>query len=317
MNIVFFGSDDFAVPSLKALLNTRHKISCVLTQPDKQKGRGLSLGGTAVKLAAQDSGLKIYQPKQVNANETIDLLNGLNAELFIVISYGQILSQEILDIPDILAINVHASMLPKYRGAAPINWAIMAGEKTTGITVIKMTKDMDAGPIITQQEVEIKDEDTSITLEDRLAKKARELLISSLELIENKTYNLIPQDEKLASVAQKLKKTDGLINWERAAQDIYNLIRGCLGWPGAYTYYSGKILKIHKAKVIRVSEYQGIRVSGKIAQVSKEGIVVACGRDDLIIEELQIEGKRIMKVKEFIAGHKIYAGQILGKKIIA
>ena len=188
MKIIFFGSDNFAVPSLKALLTTTHKVSCVVTQPDKQKGRGLHLEATAIKIAAKDAGLEIYQPKTVNENEVIKFLKSLNPDIFIVISYGQILSQEILSIPRIFAINAHASMLPKYRGAAPINWAVIRGEKTTGITIMKMTKNMDAGPIIIQEEIEIKDLDTVITLEDKLSEKASELLINSLNLIENKIY---------------------------------------------------------------------------------------------------------------------------------
>jgi len=314
MKIIFFGSDNFAVPSLKALLTTTHKVSCVVTQPDKQKGRGLHLEATAIKIAAKDAGLEIYRPKVVNENEAIEFLKGLSPDLFIVISYGQILSQGILNIPKIFAINAHASMLPKYRGAAPINWALIRGEKTTGVTIIKMTKDMDAGPIIMQQEIGIEEQDSAITLEDKLAKKAQELLINSLKAIENKTYNLTAQDEDKVSFAPKLKKEDGLIDWGKSAQDIYNLIRGCLGWPGVFTYYKGKLLKIYKAKVIVLPKYQSTRAPGEILETSKDNIVVVTGKDNLVIEELQIEGKRKMRVDEFIAGHKISLGEILGKK---
>lgn len=313
MNIVFFGSDNFAVPSLRALLTSAHKISCVVTQPDRKKDRALRLQATPVKRLAYASGIEIYQPEAANAGESIEFLRKLSPDLFIVISYGQILSQEILSIPKIFAINVHASSLPSYRGAAPINWAIINGERISGVTIIKMTKKMDAGPIILQEAAEIRDEDTAITLEEKLSKRAAELLIDSLKAIGNKTYSLTEQDEGKVSFAPKLKKEDGLINWKKSAQDINNLIRGCLGWPGAFTYYKGKLLKIYKAKVCsQVRRFESSNL-GEIVDVSKEGITVATGRDNLAIEELQIEGKRMMKAEEFIAGHKISVGEILGK----
>jgi len=314
MNIVFFGSDNFAAPSLKALLTSAHKISCVVTQPDRKKGRAFHLQATPIKRSAYTSGIEIYQPEAANAGESIEFLKTLSPDLFIVIAYGQILSQEILSIPKIFAINVHASNLPKYRGAAPINWAIINGERITGITIIKMTQELDAGPIILQETAEIRDEDTVITLEEKLSKKAAQLLIDSLKSIEDKTYNLTEQDEDKVSSAPKLKKEDGLINWERSAQDINNLIRGCLGWPGTFTYYNGKLLKIYKAKISSQVRQFPSSSSGQILNVSKEGIVVVTGKDNLTIEELQIEGKKRMKVEEFIAGHKIIVGERFDKK---
>jgi len=311
MNIVFFGSSNFALPSLKALLTGAHKISCVVTQPDKKGGRGLLLLETMVKTVAKEASLKIYQPYSVNIPEAIKLLRDLSPDLFVVIAYGQILSKAILDIPKIFSINVHASLLPKYRGAAPINWAIINGEKTTGITVIKMTKDMDAGQIILNKEVDINNDDTAISLEDRLSHLAAGLLLDSLKSIEKNNYNLTLQDENLVSFAPKLKKEDGLINWNRSAQDIYNLIRGCLPWPGTFTYLKGRLLKIHRVKVTGSASHQVTKSAGEIIQISKDGILVATGGDNLIIEELQIEGGRKMLVEEFIAGHKISQGEIL------
>lgn len=312
MNIVFFGSDNFAVPALRALIAGAHKISCVVTQPDRKKGRGLHLEGTAVKALASESHLTIHQPQMANSPETIKFLKCLKPDVFVVIAYGQLLSQGLLDIPRILPLNVHASLLPKYRGAAPINWALINGERTTGVTVIKMSEKMDAGPVILQEEIEVSDEDTAIILENKLSKKAAELLINSLKIIENKTYHLIPQDEMKVSFAPKLRKSDALINWEESAQDTYNLIRGCLGWPGAFTYYNGRLLKVYKARVEREAENQGVRTPGEIIGVSYEGIIVATGKDYLRIEELQIEGKKRIKAKEFIAGHKIIPGDRLG-----
>lgn len=312
MDIVFFGSSQFAVPSLKAIIKNGCNISCVVTQPDRKKGRGLHLEGTVVKSAALEYGLKIHLPERINSAEQVKFLKNLKPDIFVVISYGQILAQEILDIPNILAVNAHASFLPGYRGAAPINWALIKGEETTGVTIIKMTKEMDSGPIIMQERAGIDDDDTAKTLEDRLSQTASQLLISSLKLIEGGKYDLTEQDEKKATFAPKLKKEDGLINWKMAARDIYNLIRGCAGWPGAFTFYKGRLFKIHKVKISSQVRKFVSSSSGEIMNISKEGIVIAIGKDNLIIEELQIEGERRMKVGEFIAGHKILPGEILG-----
>jgi methionyl-tRNA formyltransferase len=283
----------------------------VITQPDQKKGRGLSLGATAIKVVAKEANLKIYQPEQINTSEVTNLLKGLKPDLFVVVAYGQILSQKILDIPKILPINIHASILPKYRGAAPINWTIINAEKNTGITIIKMVKEMDAGPIILQKTVDVADDDTAITLEDKLSHLAADLLLITLASIEDRNYKLMPQDKDNVIFAPKLKKEDGRINWSNPAYNISNLIRGCLPWPGAFTYYKGKLLKIYKAKVSSGVLRFVSSLPGEIVNVSKEGIAVATGKDNLIIEELQIEGKRRMRVEEFIAGHKIYVGEAL------
>ena len=313
MNIVFFGSSNFAVPSLQALAKTKHNISCVLTQPDKEKGRGLHIEGTAVKAAADTLGLKVYQPEKINTIETVDFLKSLNADLFVVVSYGQILSQEALDAPKIFCINLHASLLPKYRGAAPINWAIINGEKATGVTVMKMAKEMDAGPIILQKTIGILNEDTEIALEDKLSNLSAELLSECLISIEDKNYKLKAQDEAGVSFAPKLKKNDGAIDWHKSAEEINNLIRGCMNWPGAFTYYKGKLLKIYKARVFESLSPLVLQSPGGIVQVSKEGIVVATGGNGLMIKELQIESKKRMRVEEFIAGHKICVGEFFSK----
>ena len=314
MKIVFFGSSNFAVPSLKALLATTHNVSCVVTQPDRPKGRGLHFRGTIIKSIASGSGVKIYQPDNINDSAALEFLKEINPDLFVVIAYGQILSQKILDIPKNFSINVHASLLPKYRGAAPINWAIIKGEKTTGITVMKMAKEMDAGQIILQQETGISDDDTAITLEDKLSCASMQLLLAALSSIEDNNYNLKPQDNDGVSFAPKLKKEDGRIDWNKPAWDIYNLVRGCISWPGAFTYYNDKLLKIYKAKIVPYLPHSVPALPGEIIDVSKEGITVAAGKDKLIIEELQIEGKRMMKAEEFISGHKIEIGQVFDKK---
>ncbi len=314
MNIVFLASAQFAVPSLKILLSTNHRISSVLTQPDKQKGRGLSMAGTPIKNIALEEGLKLYQPVDINAPESVKILKELNPDLLVVIAYGQILSQEVLNIPRIFAVNLHGSILPRYRGAAPINWAIINGDSTTGVTIIKMVRQMDAGPIILQKEVAIADADTSLSLEDRLSDLGSHLLLQSLKAIENGNYSLIPQDGRLASLAPKLKKEDGLIKWDKPAQDICNLIRGCVSWPGAFTYCQGKLLKIYKVKVLKLTGLAAGHNCGEIIKVARDGLYVFTGRDILMVEELQIEGKRRMTAEEFISGSKTGAGEILGNK---
>ncbi|MBI3991408.1 MAG: methionyl-tRNA formyltransferase [Candidatus Omnitrophica bacterium] len=314
MNIVFFGSSEFAVSSLKALLASSHKVACVVTQPDKQKGRGLHFTGTAIKAIALDAGINVYQPWDVNDSGSEKFLKGLNPDAFVVIAYGQILKQRILDIPKIFSMNLHASLLPSYRGAAPINWALIKGERVTGVTVIKMTEKMDAGPILLQKELEIDNDDTAITLEDKLSGLAAQLLLDALLSIERKNYKLNLQNEAGITFAPKLKKEDGRIDWNMPAQNIHNLVGGCINWPGAFTYYKGKLLKIYKAKASPKSESSVHFLSGEILGVSKEGIAVATGNDTLIIEELQIESKRRMLAEEFILGHKIHAGDVFDKK---
>lgn len=310
MRIVFFGSSQFAVPSLEALLGSGHEISCVVTQPDKKQGRGMKLSSTPIKKIAISSKLKIYQPSEINTPETIKLLKTLNPDLFVVIAYGQFLSEEILSIPGILPINLHASLLPKYRGAAPVNWAIINGEVKTGNSIIKMVKKMDAGPILLQEETGIADNETVISLEERLSRMGARLLLSSIDVITNGEYNLTVQDESKITFAPRLKKTDGLINWDKPAQDIYNLIRGCLEWPGAFTYYKGKMIKVFQAQVIKSLNKLA---PGELIDASNEGLNVGTRESILLIKELQIEGKRRMTVSEFLAGHKLSVGDRLGK----
>lgn len=314
MNIIFFGSAHFAVPSLLALIERGHRISCVVTQPDRKKGRGLCMAETEIKQVAKKHALKIYQPLKINTNEAVEFLKSFKPDLFIVIAYGQILSQGILNIPKIFSLNAHASLLPKYRGAAPINWALIKGEKITGVTIIKIVREMDAGEIVSQKTIEITDDDTAVTLEDKLSQEAAKLLLITLENIKNNNYSLTKQDKDAVSFAHKLKKEDGLINWNKPAQEIFNSIRGLLPWPGAHTYYKGKMLKIHAVKNYQTIDHRPKTKTGEIIKADKEGIVVAAGKGNLVIKELQLEGKKIMAASEFISGYKISPGDIFAEK---
>ena len=312
MNIVFFGSSKLSIPSLEALAESKHRISCVVTQPDRRQGRGLHYASTPVKSVAQVHGFKIYQPERINTDEALEFLSGLNADLFVVIAYGQILSAGILNIPADFCLNVHASLLPQYRGAAPINWAIINGEKNTGITTIKMVEKMDAGPIILQTAIDIACDDTILSLEEKMAHQAAEILLESIKAIESKSFELTPQDESKVSFAPKLKKEDGLIDWHKKSVEIYNLVRGCLDWPTAFTYYKGKRLKIYAAKTKdRISSIDSTS-PGEIVNISPEVITVATGEGMLLIEKIQLEARRTMTAKEFLAGHKITPGEKLG-----
>lgn len=311
MDIIFFGSSQFAVPALNALYSAGHNILCVVTQPDRKKGRHLLQSHTAVKDTALGLNLKIIQPVNINSKQSLELLKGFHADLFVIVAYGQIFSEALLGIPRVMPINIHASLLPKYRGAAPINWALINGEKQSGITIMKVTRKMDSGPLISQKAIRIEDADNALTLGQKLAKEGSSLLLSTIKDIESDDYKLSPQNDKEVTGAPKLKKNDGFISWMESSSEINNLIRGTFGWPCAFTYYKGKILKIHKAEVSGGTGVPALR-PGQISGVSKESIAVSCGEGILAIKQLQPQGKRKMSTAEFISGHKISVGEMLG-----
>ena len=313
MKIIFFGSSHFAVPALRALIKSGHELVCVITQPDKKKGRHLRLAATDVKSIAVEAKLKIFQPEDIKANESLGFLKKLKPDLFVIIAYGQIFSQEALDIPAIMPINIHASLLPRYRGAAPINWAIINGDKKSGLTVIYVTRRMDAGPVMLQKEIKIDPQDTSVTLEEKLSQGAAEILMESLKVIDGRSYRLAEQEEDKVILAPKLTKNDGLIDWNTPAVDIHNQIRGVLPWPGAFTGYRRKLLKIFQAELLPVFPAHK-PVPGEVVRADKQGIVVAAARGFLEIKELQLEAAKRMPAQSFVMGHKLTAGEILGKK---
>ena len=282
----------------------------MVTQPDKQKGRHLQVSGTDVKSTAVLAKLKIFQPEDIKSKESVKFLKDLEADLFVIVAYGQIFSQEVLDIPKLMPINIHASLLPRYRGAAPINWAIINGDKKSGVTIMFVTLKMDSGPIILQKEVKIEDKDTSETLEEKLRKCGAELLIDALGIIDSRSYRLVDQDEDKVILAPKLKKEDGLIDWGASAIDIHNQIRGLLPWPGASTHYRGKRLKIFHSDVLPL--FPNHRpVPGEVVRADKDVIIVACARGFLAIKELQLEAGKRMPAVSFISGHKLKVGEIL------
>jgi methionyl-tRNA formyltransferase len=303
---VFFGSSKFAVESLRALLESRHEVICAITQPDREKGRGLHLGKTPVKIFAEEKGLKIYQPFRKDLKKEIDLLRSLDADMFVVVAYGLILPKEIINLPKLFCINLHASLLPAYRGAAPINWAIINNEKQTGVSIIKLSESMDAGPIISSKKIVIDKDDNAFTLEEKLAHAGSKLLVDTINSIESGNYKLKEQDKAKVTFAPKLTRQSGSIDWNDKAENIYNLIRGCFGWPGAFTYYKGKLIKIIRSDwdKSRDPDYE----PGQICSIQKEGIRVNAADATVVIKELQPEGKKIMSCAEFISGHKLAKG---------
>lgn len=303
MKIIFFGSDDFATTNLKRLIESHHDVVATVTQPDKAQGRGLRIGMRPVKELSGKHNIPVIQPRVLKEKYFIEELKTYQADLFVVIAYGKILPTELLKIPKKCAINVHASLLPRYRGAAPVNWAIINGEEETGISVIKLNEHMDAGDIILQQKVTIENNDTSITLRAKLAKFGTDCLCEAIDMLEKNTCSLIKQDETKVTYAPKLTKAHGLILWEKSAQQIHNMVRGLLPWPSAYTHYDGKLLKVLETDVGLSGPSDS--KPGTIVDISKEGFVVATGNDRLLVKKVHLESSKPMDVKDFMAGHKI------------
>ena len=310
MNIIFFGTSEFAIPSLKALLASRHKVLALVTQPDRKRGRSLKLSPPPTKVLALTHDIPVYQGLNASGKESIEYLKKLDADLFIVISFGQILKKEVLEIPKLYPINLHGSLLPKYRGAAPTNWAIINGEKTSGVTIIKMNEKMDEGDIISKKEIAIDTDDTNITLSESLSDAGAGLLLETIDLIgcAGKNLKFVKQDDSKATYALKLKKTDGMIDWTRPCVEIHNKVRGLLPWPGAYTYYDGKILKILKTQISDLAAPGEISPGEVISVVKDEGIIVRTGSGNIAIQNLQLEGKKALDADSFVRGHKISAG---------
>lgn len=299
MTIVFFGTPEFAVLPLKTLLNSEHKVLAVVTQPDRESGRGKHIRSCPVKLVARSAELKIFQPRKVREADFIHELKRMNPSVIVVVAYGQILPSEIIRLPEIGCVNVHASLLPRYRGAAPINWALINGDNKTGITTMLMDEGMDTGPALLREEVEIKTEDTAGSLSLKLSKTGADILIRTLKGLENGSLKPSPQEGEI-SYAPILKKTDGFIQWSKSAKDIYNFIRGMNPWPGAYGFIEGK-----RIKIIKVEELGGNGEPGLIDSVTKNELHVGTGKGRLSILEIQPSGKPVMPVKAFLQGRRL------------
>ncbi|HEX3039582.1 MAG TPA: methionyl-tRNA formyltransferase [Caproiciproducens sp.] len=307
MRIVFMGTPDFAVPCLQSLIDAGHDVCAAFTQPDKPKGRGYTLTPPPVKELALRHQIQVFQPKTLRTAEAAETIRRLHPDAIVVVAYGKLLPKEILDIPRLGCINVHASLLPKYRGAAPIQWAVINGEKVTGVTTMYMAEGLDTGDILLTEKTEIGADETSGELHDRLSVLGSQLIVKTLEAVENGTAKRIVQTEENTCYASMLTKELSRIDWNKPANTIHDLVRGLSPWPVASTVYRNKILKIYQTKIIG-------GVSGNPGRVTvKDGnFVVSCGSGTAVeLTEVQYEGGKRMSGKDFLRGHPADNGMIL------
>lgn len=311
MKIIFFGTAEFAVGALRALANSRHEIACVVTQPQRKKGRGLKLAKSPIEEFALERSIEVLELDSVNSKESLEALKARKSDLFVVSAFGQIMKKEALEVPGLYPINIHASILPKYRGASPIQRALLNGDQKTGISIIIMNEFLDKGDIIFSKEIKIEPDDDAIKLSARLSRCAAEIILKAIDKIEAGNINPIVQDEAGATYAPKLVKEDGLIEWDAGAQEIINKIRACRPWPSAYTYFNKKLLKVLDAEKIS-GTFKAQCLPGEVVFSPKDELLVACGKSGIKIKKLQLEGKRPLDIDEFLRGHKIEHGTVLG-----
>ena len=325
MRIVFMGTPDFSVPALKALVEAGHQVIAVVTQPDKPKGRGKEVQMTPVKIQAMEYGIPVYQPAKVREASFVEVLKGLEADVYVVIAFGQILPKAVLELPKYGCINIHASLLPKYRGAAPIQWCVIDGEKETGITTMMMDVGLDTGDMLEKAVIPIEEKETGGSLHDKLSMAGGDLILSTLKKLEEGTLVRTPQTDEGTCYAKMLTKSLGDIDWNQGAVSIERLIRGLNPWPSAYTMWNGKTIKIWAADVIagrEAAEFlseSGVPAEtgtapGTVVCSDKRGLVVCTGGGLLSIRELQMEGKKRMDTPAFLRGYPIPAGDVFVKK---
>ena len=307
MNIVFFGTPDPAARCLQALIDSQETISLAVSQPDRKKGRGLEISATPVKLLAQKHKIEVLSPEKVKDQGFIEKIKAANPDLIVIVAFGRILPKEILSIPKYGAINVHASLLPKYRGAAPIQWAIFNGEKETGVTIMYLNETLDTGDIILQEKVLIDYKDNSITLSDKLFDIGSSALLKAITQIKGNAAKRIPQDDNKASYASIITKKSGEIDWRKPAEQIYDQIRAFVPWPTAYTFFNGKILKIWEASMANKPENS---VPGEIF-FENNTLKVSCGKQALHLLFVQAEGGKKLPAQDFARGHNLISKKIL------
>ena len=307
-DIIFMGTPEFAVPTLEALHRSRHRIQLVVTQPDRPKGRGRRLQPSAVKRMAERLGIGVYQPERMRSDDAIEPLRRIEPDFLVVAAFGQILSRAVLDIPKIGPINVHASLLPKYRGAAPIQWAVINGETETGITTMMMDENLDTGDILLSEKIGIGPQESPVDLHDRLAQLGADVLIRTLDGFAEDAIVPLPQDHEQATFAPMLKKDDGRIQWSQPAEKIAAFIRGMNPWPGAYTFHEGKRLKIYQSSPISSATSAE---PGTVVQGFQGELRIATGQGLLSILEIQGESSKRMKTADFLRGQQLPPGTLL------
>jgi methionyl-tRNA formyltransferase len=309
MRVVFLGTPEFAVPSLAALAK-HHQVVAVYTQPDRPKGRGNHLAESPVKIAARILGIDVLQPERIRRAENLDTLKAWNAEIMVVVGYGQIIPQNIIDIPRHGILNVHASLLPKYRGAAPIQWAIANGETETGVTIMQIDAGLDTGDMLLEASLPIQPSETSPELSARLAPLGADLLLKAIAQIETGTVRPEKQCNEDASLAPILKKEDGQVDWQRSASEIYNRWRAFNPWPGAYTFFRGQQLSIAAARLAEPKP----GVPGRVI-AEKRHLFVECGQSSVLeLLDVQAAGKKRMTAEAFLNGYQLVENEMLGEK---
>ena len=307
MKIIFMGTPDFAAASLEALIASRHEIQAVVTQPDKPKGRKGELTPSPVKVIAKREGIKVYQPLKVRDEEFVKTLRAYNPDVIVVVAFGQIIPLSILKMPKYGCVNIHGSLLPKYRGAAPIQWAVLDGEKETGITTILMDEGIDTGDILLKKTIKIDTDETSGSLFDKLMALGAETILETLDELENGSLTPIKQGESPTAYAKMLTKAMGLIDFTKSAKELDCFVRGMDPWPSAYTLLSGKTLKLWKVRVV-----EGSGKAGSVIEIGKESFTIACGEGAIEVLEVQLEGKKRMSAGDFLKGITLNIGQELG-----
>lgn len=307
MKIIFMGTPDFAAASLEALIASRHEIQAVVTQPDKPKGRKGELTPSPVKVVAEEKGIKVYQPLKVRDEEFVETLRAYNPDVIVVVAFGQIIPLSILKMPKYGCVNIHGSLLPKYRGAAPIQWAVLDGEKETGITTILMDEGIDTGDILLKKTIKIDTDETSGSLFDKLMALGAETILETLDELEKGSLTPIKQGESPTAYAKMLTKAMGLIDFTRSAKELDCFVRGMDPWPSAYTLLAGKTLKLWKVRAV-----EGGGKAGSVIEIGKESFTIACGEGAIEVLEVQLEGKKRMSAGDFLKGSTLNIGQELG-----
>ncbi|AEY66076.1 methionyl-tRNA formyltransferase [Clostridium sp. BNL1100] len=311
MKIIFMGTPEFAVPSLEMLINEGYKVIAVVTQPDKPKGRGNKLAAPPVKEFALEHGITVLQPAKIKTPEFVEQIRELTPDLLITAAYGKIISKEMLDVPTLGCINVHGSLLPAYRGAAPIQWSIIHGEKVTGITTMFTDVGLDTGDMLLKKELEIGSDMTAGELHDAMAVLGAQVLKETLLELKKGTLVRKPQDDSLSSYAPIITKEVGLIDWNKTAQQVHNLVRGTSPWPGAYTFLNESKMRVWKTCISNLENNQNY-CPGEIVKVDDKGLLVKCSDGYILISELQFDSSKRMKVSDYLRGHKISIGEKLG-----
>ncbi len=308
MRILFMGTPDFAVPCLQRLIQGKQDVCAVFTQPDKPKGRGYQLAPPPVKVAAQQAGIPVYQPQSIKKDpQVLGEIRALAPQLIVVVAYGKLLPPELLEIPPLGCVNIHASLLPKYRGAGPIQWSVINGEETTGVTSMFMAQGLDTGDMILKCETPIGPDETAGELHDRLSQLGAQCLSETLRLFEAGAVPRQAQDDSQSSYAPMLQKSLGELDYARPVTELYNLIRGVSPWPGAYTYLDGKLLKVHRARPV----LEATGAPGEL--LDSQRMLVGCQGGALEFLEVQLQGARRMSAQEFLRGKKLAAGIVLGR----